>query len=293
MQAFLSRAAFFLGETLRGLVRQKSLAAATLVSTSASMLVFGTVLLVTANVQSVSSRLEQRKGILVFLEEGLTAGQVEYIRSEIGDLPEVEELKFVSKEQALEQFRESLGGDELLEALGTNPLPSSFEITLKAGQRGAEELERVANVIGGLTGVEEVSYGGTWTLRLDRLLKSLTALNLVVGLIVGLAVAFIVANVVRLTVLARKEGIEIMKIVGATRHFVRIPFLLEGFLLTLVAALAALTVLYAMHGFAADKLPDVVFMPPSFVGLFVLVGVGSGLVGSHLTLYQVLRQKTK
>jgi cell division transport system permease protein len=291
MQGLVSRAWYFFGETLRGLVRQKSLTLATLVSTSSTLFVFGTILLMTANVQLVSNQLEQRKGILAFLEDGLTGGQIEYLRAEIQKLPELEELKFVSKEEALEQFRRSLADDDLLEALGSNPLPASFEIKLKAGQRGAEELERVSNTIGGLRGVEEVSYGGAWTMRLDKLLDSLTLVNIVVGAIVGLAVGFVIANVVRLTLLARKESIRIMKIVGATKHFVRIPFLLEGFLLTLTSALISLALLYALQGFLADRLPDVVFLSPSLTGLFILVGVGSGMVGSLLTLHEVLREE--
>jgi len=291
MQSFVSRVGYFFGEMLRGLVRQKSLTLATLISTSSTLFVFGTILLITANVQLVSNQLEQRKGILVFLDDGLTGGQIEYLRAEIQKLPELEELKFVSKEEALEQFRRSLADDDLLEALGSNPLPASFELKLKAGQRGAGELERVSNTIGSLKGVEEVSYGGAWTMRLDKLLDSLTLVNIVVGVIVGLAVGFVIANVVRLTLLARKESIRIMKIVGATKHFVRIPFLLEGLLLTLTSALISLALLYAVQGFLADRLPDVVFLSPSLTGLFILVGVGSGMVGSLLTLHEVLREE--
>ena len=291
MQTFLSRARYFLGETLQGFVRQKSLTAATLVSTAASLMVFGIVLLVTANVQVVSSQLEQRKGVVAFIEDGVTEGQIGYLRSEMAKLPEIEEITFVSKEEALEQFRKSLGEEDVLEALGSNPLPASFEIKLRAGQRGAEVLERVAAYVGNLKGIEEVSYGGPWALRLDRLLRSLTLLNIIIGAIVGLAVAFVVANVVRLTVLARKEGIEIMRVVGATSHFVRIPFLLEGMFHTIVSALVALALLYAVHRTFAQRLPDVAFLSPARVGIVILVGVGAGIVGTLFTLYEVLREE--
>ncbi len=291
MQNFLSRARYFLGETLREFVRQKSLAAATLVSTSASLMVFGVVLLVTANVQVVSGQLELRKGVVAFIEDGVTEGQMDYMRAEMATLPEIESITFVSKEEALEQFRQSLGEDEVLEALGTNPLPASFEIKLKAGQRDAEAMERVAAFIGNLKGIEEVSYGGPWALRLDRLLRSLTVLNIIIGAIVGLAVAFVVANVVRLTVLARKEGIAIMRVVGATGHFVRIPFLLEGLFHTILSALIALGLLYAVHRVLVQRLPDIAFLSPALVGIFILVGVGAGMVGTLFTLHEVLREE--
>jgi cell division transport system permease protein len=291
MQNFLSRARYFLGETLHEFVRQKSLTAATLVSTSASLMVFGIVLLVTANVQVVSGRLELRKGVVAFIEDGVTQSQMDYMRTEMATLPEIESITFVSKEEALEQFRKSLGEDEVLEALGTNPLPASFEVKLKAKQRDAEAMERVAAFIGSLKGIEEVSYGGPWALRLDRLLRSLTVLNIIIGAIVGLAVAFVVANVVRLTVLARKEGIGIMRVVGATGHFVRIPFLLEGLFHTILSALVALGLLYAVHRVLAQRLPDIVFLSPALVGIFILVGVGAGMVGTLFTLNEVLREE--
>ncbi len=272
-------------------VRQKSLTAATLVSTSASLMIFGIVLLVTANVQLVSGQLELRKGVVAFIEDGVTEGQMNYIKAEIATLPEIESVTFVSKEEALEQFRKSLGEDEVLDALGSNPLPASFEIKLKAGQRGAEALERVAAFVGNLKGIEEVSYGGPWALRLDRLLRSLTVLNIIIGAIVGLAVAFVVANVVRLTVLARKEGIAIMRIVGATGHFVRIPFLLEGLFHTILSALIALGLLYAVHRVFAQRLPDIAFLSPTLIGIFILVGVGAGMVGTLFTLYEVIREE--
>jgi cell division transport system permease protein len=291
MQTFLSRARYFWGETLQGIVRQKSLTAATLVSTAASLMVFGVVLLVTANVQLVSSQLEQRKGVVAFIEDDVSEGQIQYLTSEIAKLPEIEQITFVSKEEALEQFRKSLGQEDVLDALGSNPLPASFEIKLKPGQTGAEALERVAGSIGSLKGIEEVSYGGPWAIRLDQLLRSLTLLNIIIGAVVGLAVAFVVANVVRLTVLARKEGIEIMRVVGATSHFVRIPFVLEGLLHTVLSALIALTLLYAVHRALVQRLPDIAFLSPSLVGIFILVGVGAGVAGTLFTLHEVLREE--
>jgi cell division transport system permease protein len=291
MQNLLTRARFFLGETLQGLVRQKSLTAATLVSTSASLVVFGVVLLVTANVQLVSGQLESRKGVVAFIEDGVSQGQLDYLKAQMGALPEIESITFVSKEEALEQFRKSLGEEEVLDALGSNPLPASFEIKLKAGQRDAEALERISAFVGNLKGIEEVSYGGPWALRLDRLLRSLTVLNIIIGAVVGLAVAFVVANVVRLAVLARKEGIAIMRVVGATGSFVRTPFLLEGLLLTVLSALIALGLLYAVQRVFAQKLPDIAFLSPALMGIFVLVAVGAGMVGTLFTLYEVLREE--
>ena len=291
MQNFLSRARYSLGETVQGFVRQKSLTAATLVSTAASLMVFGIVLLVTANVQLVSSQLELRKGVVAFIEDGVSEGQLDYMRTQMATLPEIESVTFVSKEEALEQFRKSLGQDEVLDALGSNPLPASFEVKLKAGQRDAEALERVAAFIGSLKGIEEVSYGGPWALRLDQLLRSLTVLNIIIGAIVGLAVAFVVANVVRLAVLARKDGIAIMRVVGATSHFVRTPFLLEGLFHTILSSVIALGLLYAVHRVIAQRLPDIAFLSPALIGIFILVGVGAGMVGTFFTLYEVLREE--
>ena len=291
MRAFVSKLFYFLKETLQGLGRHKSLSVATLVSNVATFLVFGVILLLTANVRLVAKHLEERKGIVAFVEEGVSQERLGYLKSEIEKLPQVETASFVSKEEALEEFRKSLGREDILDALGTNPLPASFEVRLKPKQRSVEEIEEAANFIGNLQGIEEVSFGGKWTVSLDRILRTLTILNIVIGCIVGLAVAFIVANTVRLTVLARKESIEIMKVVGATHNFIRIPFLLEGILHTTTSALVALVILYFGHKAMSYRLPDVAFLSPLLVALFIVVGLGAGIVGTHFSINEVLREK--
>lgn len=293
MRASLSKLLYFLKETLRGIGRHKSLTAATLISTVASLLIFGVILLVTANVQLAAEQLEQRKGIVAFIEEGVRGERLSYLKSQIEEIAEVEAVTFVSKEEALEEFRRSLGTEEFLEAMDSNPLPASFDVTLKGGQRGADVLERVASQIGRLRGIEEVSFGGQWVARLDKLLRTLAILNVVVGAIVGLAVAFIVANTVRLTVLARRESIEIMKVVGARFGFIKIPFVLEGMLHTLLSAGLALGLLYVAYTVVGYRLPDIAFLPPLFVGLFVVWGLVSGLVGTQFSLREVLSSKRK
>jgi len=291
MRSLASELLYFLKETLQGLARHKSLSAATLVSNVATFLVLGVILVVTSNVRLVAKQLEERKGIVAFIEDGISRERIGYLESEIRKLPQVEAVTFVSKEEALEDFRKSLGREEILDALGTNPLPASFDVKLKQKQRSVQELEQVADFIGNLQGIEEVSFGGKWTLSLDRILRMLTVLNIVIGCIVAVAVAFIVANTVRLTVLARKESIEIMKVVGATRNFVRIPFLLEGILHTLASAAIALVILYFAHRALSQRLPDVAFLSPALILIFMAVGLGAGIAGTHFSINEVLREK--
>lgn len=291
MPAFTSEALYFLRETIQGLGRHKSLSAATLVSNVATFLVLCVILLVTANVRLVAKQLEKRKGIVAFIEEGVTQERIGYLKSEIERLPQVEIVSFISKEEALEDFRKSLGREEILDALGRNPLPASFDVKLRENQRSVADLESVATAIGNLQGIEEVSFGGQWTVSLERILRNLTIVNIFIGLIVGIAVAFIVANTVRLTVLARKESIEIMKVVGATRNFIRIPFLLEGILHTSVSALVALAILYFAHLALNQRLPDVAFLSPLLIALFLAIGLGAGIIGTHFSINEVLREK--
>jgi cell division transport system permease protein len=293
MRVFVSKVLYFFKETLRGIGRHKSLTAATLVSTVASLLIFGVILLITANVQLAADQLEQRKGIVVFIGEEVQGERLAYLRTEIEKIPEVASVTFVSKEEALEEFRRSLGTEEFLEAMDANPLPASFDVALKGGQRGADVLQGVASRIESLRGVEEVSFGGQWVVRLDKLLGTLAILNVIVGGIVGLAVAFIVANTVRLTVLARRESIEIMKVVGARVGFIKIPFVLEGMFHTLLSAALALGLLYIAYSVVSYRLPDIAFLPPFFLGLFVVWGFVSGLVGTQFSLREVLSRKRR
>jgi cell division transport system permease protein len=141
----------------------------------------------------------------------------------------VDSVRVVSQEEALERFRAGVGvGPELLEGLDENPLPASLEIVLAPSFRSPEGLRIVVEQIDGLAGIEDVSSGTDWVEGYMRAVALVRAVGIGLTILLALATLLIVGNTIRLAIYARRDELEILGLVGASRGFVITPFLLEG-----------------------------------------------------------------
>ncbi len=159
----------------------------------------------------------------------------------------IREVTYVSKEEALADFRKQIRGQEsLLEGLKANPLPASFQLRIREKYQTADALAQLAASMKRMEGVEDVLYGQEWVERLTSVVEVMKILAIVIGAVLGVASLFIVANTIRLAVYARAQEIEIMRLVGATRTYIQIPLILEGTLQGGLGAALALGLLYAL-----------------------------------------------
>jgi len=286
----LRTAGYLMSEGFNSVKRHPSLSLAAVVAMAASLLVLGVFLIISVNVRKVVASLEGKKAVVVYLDPD--AGQESRLRVEerLKEIPGVAEVRYVSPEEAWDKFTAEMSGEGLLEEIGENPLPPSFELKLTSESRRLEAIEGIASEVGSWDEVDEVSYGGSWIGQMDRLSKRLVWLNLFVGLAVALAVVAVVANTIKLTVLAKRDMIEIMKMVGASEWFIRMPFLYEGVLQTIGAAGVALAILYAVTVTVSDRFGGVHFLSPVETLGFVGIGIVLGLMGSYLALRQVLKE---
>ena len=200
----------------------------------------------------------------------------------------------------MEIFRRRLGRDSaILGELGTNPLPSSFEAELKPEGLNLEAVEELARKAESLSGVESVSYGRRWISPLARLLVIARAVGMVLALFVLGGAAFVIAATIRLSVLARRDEIEIQKLVGATDGFVQIPFLIEGFFLASGGSALALAAVWlghlALESWISPLLVNVLggepwhFLPAALAAAAFAIGPLLGLGASFLAVRRYLR----
>jgi cell division transport system permease protein len=161
-------------------------------------------------------------------------------------------------------------------------------VTLTEDSRDAAGASAVAERIGPLDGVDEVVYGRTWVDRLDRLILALSAVSILIGLVVSLASVFVISNTVKLTVWARRDAVRIMKLVGATDRFVKLPFLIEGTVQGLAGAVLALLILFGLYGYVSPALGGIEFLPRSVAVSVVVLGALLGGIGSQLSLKRFL-----
>jgi len=287
---------FFIAEAFRGL-RANSMVNLLAVGTiGMAMLIVGFFLIVFLNVRSAVNNLGDRLEMSVYLKDGLTEHEKEFLLHRIKAEPGVRQASPLSKAEALALFKKSLKGQEaLVEGLGENPLPDSFELNIDRSFAGADRLEAMAKKFSAYAGVEDVTYGKQGAAVISALYRLLAYGGTALAILLGVSVVFIISNSVRLALYSRGQEIELMQWIGATRAFIQLPFLIEGTLLAALGsalAVGILTVLYFL-------LPQEVmlflsqsngldFLPPPVVAYMIAGGGLLGLAGGLVSVSRFL-----
>jgi len=251
-------------------------------------------------VNNVTLRWEAKVEISAYLRDDATRGEVETLQRDLTDNEYVENVTYVSKKQAFEEYKQIFRNKpEFYENLPQDALPASLRVKLV----DADFTEPVAATIRGAPGVDEVRFGGQIIKNLLRVNSLLRTITFVMSMILLVAAAALIANTIRLAIYARREEIGIMKLVGATNWFIRIPFMLEGVFAALVGAGVASLIVAGAQTLLFSRMSDALpFLGPVFVfstrdivvviGLLVAVGCGVGLIGSTLALRRFLEPST-
>jgi cell division transport system permease protein len=208
---------------------------------TSALFLAGLVMLVIANVEERVRALHEEVSVQVYLDDGLPGPLLERLRADAAALEGVSRVEYVDKAEALRRYREWASElADLIEELQNNPLPASLEIYLHPGPRAEELGAAVALELHGRDGVEEARFDRAWVRRLEALLQLARIGGVGLALVVFAAVVFVMASVLRLAVIARRNEIDIMLLVGATPTFVRGPFLVAGLAQGLAASGLAL-----------------------------------------------------
>jgi cell division transport system permease protein len=283
---------YIVDEALRTVRRHKGLTSISIVIMSLSLLMLAVFLLATDNVLRLVGQAQSEMKIYVYLDDDVPERVADDLYRQILALPEVSEVQFVSREEALRDFREQLGDDaELLSTLRTNPLPNSLWVTPREEAKTRDAMVALAGQIEPMRGVEEVRYGREFLDRFASVLKGLYFVNAVVGFIVILSALFIISNAVRLTVISRRKTIEIMKLVGATNSYIVAPFIIEGAFQAGVASVLSLGLLYGVSVLSRQAIPDVHFFSAEKSAVYLLTCVVIGSLGSFLALRRILQMR--
>ncbi len=265
-----------------------------------SFVIVGIFLIITGNLGALVAEWKEQFQVTVFLEDGITGEQLALLRKRIQSERAVKGMTYISKAEALQQFKRELQGKEsLLEGLGENPIPASLQLRVQEPYQTPEALKQLTASLSRVEGVEDVMYGQEWVDRLSAVIRLLRLLGLGVGLALGLASLLIVSNTIRLAVYARAEEIEVMRLVGASRLHVRAPFLLEGMIQGTLSAGLALLLLYGAYRATLWQLqvtPGQIFgigvgsfLELRWAVLMVLSGAGVGAFGSLISVGRFLR----
>ena len=278
-------AAYHFAEAWRGLRRAPGVGVASAVSLLAAFLVLAGVADALWNGWRLVRAVEARKELVVILKDNSTADADSTLGARLKGLEEVEAVTYVSRDSAWAQLSREMSADpELLQAVGANPLPASYRVRLKPGNREADQMRRLAQGVKQYPEVSDVLFGGEWVERLEAWLRRFTWVGLALGAGVALSVVVLVMLTIRLALLARRDVLRVLRLIGARENFVRMPFLLEGLLLALGCSIVALAAVEGLSLWVATRWTDWAGMPwtldLAFVGLALVLGLLGSLVGS-------------
>ena len=290
---------FFIREGFRSLKRNSTMSAAAITSVIAALLVIGIFFIIVINIDYAATKLESQIEMMVYLEDGLSENIIDTMETEIRSINGVKSVEFISKDTALNNLEKNWGENSyLLEGLeGDNPLPDAFLITLS----DPSDASGVALSVSSISNIEKVVYGKEELANLLNATYVMRMSSVVIILILLFISIFIIANTIKLTLYARRREIGIMKYVGATDWFVRMPFIIEGIVVGMIGAVVSTVILGVgyyycsglvknqMIGFMSISLIPFNQIIVSMVILLIIVGVVIGAVGSLISVRKFIK----
>lgn len=242
----MSLLAFAFDEARASLIRGGRGAIMSIGTIAIAFLALGGFLLVTTNLQQFVRQWMESAELSVFLRDDIGETEREAVRSRLSGDAGVLSVDYLSKEAALERFRSDFPElADVSSTIGTNPFPASFEVRLRPGSGVADTAAALSDAVTPLDGVADVQFDRRWLERVLSLIAGVRAAGYAVTVVLLLGAAFTVTAVVRLSLHARRDELDIMQLVGAPMGFIRGPFIIEGLLLGGIGSVVALLVLRA------------------------------------------------
>ncbi|MEW6510770.1 MAG: permease-like cell division protein FtsX [Bacteroidota bacterium] len=279
-------------ESLSGFSRAKLSSTLSILTVCVSLLLLGLFVAVTVNASRLVDALRSRLEMEAFLEEPLTDEEITALNAKVSAVDGVEKVIYISKDEAALIFKQEFGED-ISSVLDFNPLPPSFKITLKPAFRTSAGTQRIHDKLAAIDGIESVVYRKALLELIDQRAAGMNKILLGLGVLISLSAVFLVSNTIRLAIYAKKRIIRTMELVGATRGFIRRPFMIEGILQGILGGLLAAGVMafileYASRLVTAEFAPYL-RMPTLFYAGVVAAGIALGLVGSLISVLRFVR----
>ncbi len=291
---------YFFYQAFQSIRRNIFLNIVTIAIIGISLIFFGAFSTAFLNLNYIIEHWQGKIQVTAYIDDDVTKEKLIVVKEKVKGLEEVERIDFLSKEDAYRIFQEELQGlENVLEGLTENPLPASFEITLKKEFRDTSGVESLVSELKEHKEISDVQYGVEWLERFSSFVFFLKFLGVGVGVFIFVCVLFIVSNTIRLTIFSRREEIEIMRLVGATDFFIKMPFIIEGFVQGFVGSLIALIFLFTSQSVLFPKITayssllfgatgPLIISSHLLIILFILGG-GLGMLGSVVSLGRFMK----
>ncbi len=280
-----------LGEVGSAFKRNFLVTLGTILTITVSLTMLGAVMLVQRQVNFAQRVLYADVELSIFLNDDITADQLARLQADLEAHALVERVLYESKEQAVENAQLIFADEPFLQsAITADVLPASFRVSLV----DPEQIDTVRSLFEGRPGIDEIVSPEELLRDLFDLMRTLRGFTLGVALLVAVAAIVLIATTIRLTAFSRREQIAIMKLVGATNWYIRLPFVLEGVLASVIGAFAAFGLLLAAERVyirdVAELLPWMPFVGTvDVIAIFPILLLGSVIVGAVVSILALRR----
>ena len=278
---------YFLREAWRSFRTHRGLAITSILSLAALLTLCGICLLLDHNVTQALSAIGDRREMIVYLKDEVSDAQLAELMDKVRQY--FGEPTYVTREQAWQDLSQQIGDPDLLSGIEDNPLPASLRVRLKPELLNFAAMEQAAKQVLEFPEVEDVRYGADYVRRLDEFSAGVTTGAAAAGALVALAIVLVLYNTLRLTVVARRQQVEIMLKLGASDRFIATPYVMEAIIHTVMAAAAALLLVFALQQALASRLAGLTFLPWMWSLSFVGVALAVTWVASATALTRILR----
>uniref|UniRef100_C6E2R4 Cell division protein FtsX n=1 Tax=Geobacter sp. (strain M21) TaxID=443144 RepID=C6E2R4_GEOSM len=294
-EGFFGRLSYYSSRAVANLRQNVFVSAVTVGTIALALLIASLFLLVYVNLSGMAEGWSDKVQVTAYFDAEPAPLEVAALKSRVQAIPGTAKVLFVSQAEAEKRLRSRLKGQEsLLEGISAEVLPASLEIGLDRDRRDNESVAAYVAKLKRIQGITEVQYGEEWVRRFNSFMNLFRLMGALLGGFLTITVLFIVSNTIKLTIYARKDELELLGLVGATRFFIKAPFLIEGVLQgaagAVISLLALLGCYFAFLKNAGDFLginpasAGLSFLPPSHLAGVVLGGVLLGFIGSATSL---------
>lgn len=286
---------YFLKEGLKNVWVNGVMSAASVLVMTCCMILTGGAVLLSMNLNQALKSIENQNSITVFLEKGVSSEEAAAVGKEIEKVPNILKCEYYSSQQAAEKYKDVLG--DLYEVVqeGENPFPEAFHVTMENLSLYGQTVSNLKSI----NKVESVSDRSETAKRLSNLNKIIASAGVWIVCSLGVVSLFIISNTIKITMHSRRFEISIMKSVGATNSFIKIPFIVEGVIIGFIAAVVSTLILNLVY----DSLLNVIGGIIPFHGIyfknifwkvllcFVPTGIFFGVAGGLISIRRYLKKE--
>ncbi len=289
----MSSFGYLIKEGFKNLAHNRLMSLASIGVLISCLVLTGSAVMLTVNVSNIVDSVGDTNVTKVFLDDNMTKLEAVYKGKEIDNVPNVAEVQFIDKDESIQAYREQLGEEVFANMSGDdNPLPYSFSIVMEDLSKYDETIAAIKAV----PGVASVSSHREVAEKLTSLSSFITTMSLWIILALAVISLFIISNTIRMTMFSHRFEISIMKSVGATNAFVRVPFIIEGIVIGLVSAAVAIGLLFLLSDAVINSVQKILDFPYTrftdvmwpIIGSFAAAGVLVGALGSAVSIRRFL-----